>query len=425
MSKLTLSQAPPPARPLRWLLSAPLWGMAAGGWLVWHGETALLGRWSLQTVALVHLFTLGVLGNAMLGSLLQFLPVAAESAMPLETSVSWLHAAFNLGLALFVFALHAGARADAMALAAVLLALAPLVFAVAALPSLLRRGAQRVVRAGIGFALCALIVTVVLGAMLVGILRGGVALPLDRFADAHALFGLLGWVIGLMAAVGSVTLPMFQGTAVIPGRWLAGWAVACGVGLVVGAALHLACGRQAALALAVAPAALGFVAASLWLPWRSARRRDTSLAWFWRFGTLALGTACLIGLADAAWDLPPRLAMLAGVLGIGIGLPSMLIGMQLEIVPFLAWIGLRRDCPRGARIPGAGLLLPERDKRIALFAHLAGALALCAAAWWPALARTAGAFVMPAYALTLACLVAPLLRARRFVRGHLPQEAAT
>ena len=421
MSRLALSQAPPPARPLRWLLSAPVWGMAAGAWLLWHGETALTGRWSLQAVALVHLFTLGVLGNAMLGSLLQFLPVAAEGTMPLQTSVPWLHAAFNLGLMLFVFALHAGVHPDALALAAVLLALPPLAFAFAALPSLLRRGAQRVLRAGIGCALCALVVTVALGGVLVGILRGDAALPLDRFADVHALFGLLGWVVGLMAAVGSVTLPMFQGTATIPGRWLAGWMSACGAGLVAGAALYLAGGAQAGLVLAVAPAALAFVAAALWLPWRAARRRATSLTWFWRFGALALGAACAIGLANALWDAPPRLTMLAGVLGIGIGLPMMLIGMQLEIVPFLAWIGLRRDCPRGVRIPGAGLLLPEHDKRIALVAHLAAAPVLCGAAWWPALARAAGAFAWLAHALTLACLLAPLLRARRFARDSVPQ----
>src|SRR5690606_10918940 len=143
MSKLTLSQAPAPARPLRWLLSAPLWGVLAGAWLLWHGEATLLGRWSLQTVALVHLFTLGVLGNAMLGSLVQFLPVAAESPMPLDASLPWLHGTFNLGLVLFVFALHANARGAPMMAALVLLALAPLVFAAAALPALLRRGTQR------------------------------------------------------------------------------------------------------------------------------------------------------------------------------------------------------------------------------------------------------------------------------------------
>lgn len=418
MSKLTISQAPPPSRPLHWLLSAPLWGMAAGGWLLWHGEAALLSRWSLQTVALVHLFTLGVLGNAMLGSLLQFLPVAAEGAIPLEASVPWLHGMFNVGLAVFVFALNHGARSDALALAAILLAVPPLVFAFAALPSLLRRGGQRVVRSGIGFALCALIVTAALGVMLIGILRGEVALSLDRFADAHALFGLLGWVIGLMAAVGSVTVPMFQGTAAIPGRWLAAWVLACGTGLIVGGGLYLLNGSQAVLMLAVAPAALGFVAASLWLPWRATRRRGTALTWFWRFGTAALGVACMIGLAGLRWDASPHLAMLAGVLGIGIGLPSMLIGMQLEIIAFLAWIGLRRGCPRGVRIPGAGLLLPERDKRIALIAHLASACALCAAAWWPALAQVAGMFTSLAYAITLVCLTAPLLRARRFARGN-------
>ena len=425
MSKLTLSQAPPPARPLRWLLSAPVWGMSAGIWLLWHGESALTGRWSLQTVALVHLFTLGVLGNAMLGSLLQFVPVAAEGRLPLQGSLPWLHTAFNVGLMLFVFALDAGARPGVMALAAILLALSPFAFALAALPSLLRGGAQRVVRAGIGFALCMLLLTVVLGVMLVGVLRGDIAWPLDRLADVHALFGLLGWVVGLMVAVGSITLPMFQGTTAIPGRWLAGWMAVCGTGLAAGAWWYLAGGTQTVLVLAVAPAALSFTAASLWLPWRAPRKRTTSLVLFWRFGSLALGIACVLGLFIAHGQVSPRWVMLAGMLGLGIGLPAMLAGMQLEIVSFLAWIGLRQDCPRGVRIPGAGSLLPEHEKRMALMAHLIAAPVLCCAAWWPLMACVAGVLVLLAHGVTLACLIAPLSRARRFARKNATQDTNT
>lgn len=424
MSKLTLSQAPLPARPLRWLLSAPVWGMVAGIWLLWHGEAAMVGRWSLPTVALVHLFTLGLLGNAMLGSLLQFVPVAAEGKLPLQGSLPWLHAAFNVGLALFVLLLGRGIAPNAMAFAAVLLISPPLVFAFAALPSLLRGGAQRVVRAGIGFALCMLVLTVILGGILVGVLRGDIELPLDRLTDVHAVFGLLGWVVGLMAAVGSITLPMFQGTMAIPGRWLVAWIGMCGAGLVAGVSSQLAGGTQAMLALAVAPAALAFIAASLWLPWRAPRRRATALVWFWRFGSLALGIACVLGLLDAFWQMPPRVVMLAGMLGLGIGLPAMLIGMQLEIVSFLAWIGLRHDCPRGVRIPGAGSLLPEHEKRMALMVHLLAAPALCCAAWWPLMARVAGVFALLAHGVTLVCLIAPLLRARRFARENASQGAA-
>src|SRR5690606_26576498 len=157
MSGLNFARAPAPQRPLRWLLSVPVWGIVAGAFLIAHGDAALLSRWSPHTVALVHLFTLGVLGNAMLGSLLQFLPVAAGTPMPLARSADWLHAAFNLGLAVFAVSMVNMHRAG-LAAASVLLAVPILAFAAAALPGLLRRGAQQVLRSGIALAVASLAV---------------------------------------------------------------------------------------------------------------------------------------------------------------------------------------------------------------------------------------------------------------------------
>ena len=80
MSALALAGAPPATRPLRFLLTSPLWGVLAGLMLLLD-PLVLGGRWAPPAVALVHVFTLGVLGNAMLGSLLQFLPVAAATPL--------------------------------------------------------------------------------------------------------------------------------------------------------------------------------------------------------------------------------------------------------------------------------------------------------------------------------------------------------
>lgn len=413
MTALDLARAPPPARPLRWLSSAPAWGMASGAWLLAYGGDALASRWAPATVVLTHLFTLGVLGNAMLGSLQQFLPVAAASALPLGRAADWLHVAFNLGLALFVPALmrpHPGA----LALAATLLAVPLLAFAGTALAALSGRIARRVLHAGLGLALGSLSATALLGVLLVMLLRGDLALPLDRIADAHAAIGLLGWTLGLIAAVASLTLPMFQGTAPVPPRWLGGWLALVAAGLVAGAGLRIATGSQAPLALAVALPALAFAGAVLWLQRRAMHPRNPALVGFWRLGAAALAAAAvLLPLASAMPAIP---AMLAGILAVGIALPALLVGMLLEIVGFLAWIGLRGACPRGVRIPGTGTLLPEADKRRALIAHAAAAPLLACAVPYPALAHAAGLALLLAYALTFGCLLRCLRRARRFQR---------
>ena len=424
MSGLDFAQAPPPARPLRWLLGVPVWGIAAGVFLLAYGETVLLSRWSPQTVAFVHLFTLGVLGNAMLGSLLQFLPVAAGTPMPLERSAAWLHAAFNLGLAVFVVAMVSMHR-NGLAVASVLLAVPILAFAAAALPGLLRRGAQQVLRSGIAMAVTALAVTAVAGALLVAILRGDAPLPLESIADAHATIGLLGGVLGLMAAVGSVTLPMLQGTARLPERWLGGWIVLAIISLAVGVSLRIYSGLQQPLVVSALLPALLFTGVSLWLPLRPQYRRNQPLVWSWRIGTLAVGAACAIVLAGTTGPLSSTSVILAGTLAIAIGLPMMLTGMLLEIMGFLAWIGLRRDCPRGIRVPGVGTLVAEKDKWAVLAMHLLAAAALVGAALNPALlARPAGVLLLLAWAAVLACQLRGLRRARDFRREHFAGPAA-
>lgn len=414
MTALAIAQAPPPARPLRWLLSAPVWGMVAGIWLLTWGGTALSGRWSLNTVVLVHLFTLGVLGNTMLGALTQFLPVAAGSPLPLSRTLDWLHGAFNLGLALFVIALPAGHR-SALFAASLLLSLPLLLFALAALPALLRRGAQRVLRSGIGMALLALMTTALGGALLVAIVAGTLAWPLDRLTDVHAALGLFGWVTVLIAAVGSVTAPMFQGTAAIGDRRLAVWLGLAAASLGSAIVLRLASATSSAMVIVLALAMAPFLVASLWLPLRAPVRRGGPLRAFWRAGTLALVGAWLSAVMDAGIGLPASATMLAGVLMIGIGLPLMSGGMMLEIVGFLAWTGLRADCPRGQRIPGVGRLLPDADKWVILMAQLLAAALLAIAAVHPGWARGAGAALLLAQLATLTGLLRCLLRARAFL----------
>src|SRR6185312_17183962 len=111
MTKLRLDRAPAAPLPLRFLLTVPLWGVLAGVLLIVDGDVALRTRWQPATLALVHVFTLGVLGNVMFGSVLQFLPAAAGVRVRGGVRLGrLLHAVFNLGVLLLVAGLHEGWR---------------------------------------------------------------------------------------------------------------------------------------------------------------------------------------------------------------------------------------------------------------------------------------------------------------------------
>ncbi|MCU7376017.1 hypothetical protein PEC18_35835 [Paucibacter sp. O1-1] len=116
MARIAIETAPPASVPLRFLASAPAWGMVAGALLVFAPDAALASRWHPATLAITHAVTLGVLGNAMFGSLLQFLPAAAGVRLcggRWMAAGAW-HVLLNSGAVLLVWGLQessAGAAA--------------------------------------------------------------------------------------------------------------------------------------------------------------------------------------------------------------------------------------------------------------------------------------------------------------------------
>ena len=393
MSGLAFASAPRPSLPMRFLVAALAWGAVAGLWLAWQGEIALLSRWTPATLVLVHVFALGLLGNAMLGSLVQFLPVAAGSPLPGTRVVPWLHAAFNAGLALLLATLAASSHALALP-AGGLLGGSLAIFALLALVAVIRGKGARVVREGIGLALLALIATAALGLLLLAARTGWRGPAAAGMVDVHAAFGVIGWVLGLLVAVGGVTLPMLQGTRALPVPALRTWqvasmltlgiAVATLADVVPGSAWRLAAWPPAAFALTV------YV-----LQARAPHRRNPVLRRFWQAGCACLFAASLLALRP---DVP---LVPLGVLVLGVGLPLLVVGMALEITAFLTWIALRQRVPRGVRVPGVGSLFEEADRRRAFVLHAVAGAWLVAAAFAPALARSAGLAIALAYAVSL------------------------
>ena len=393
MSGLAFASAPRPSLPMRFLIAALAWGAVAGLWLAWQGEITLLSRWTPATLVLVHVFALGLLGNAMLGSLVQFLPVAAGSPLPGTRVVPWLHAAFNAGLVLLLATFAASSHALALP-AGGLLGGSLAIFVLLALVAVIRGKGARVVREGIGLALLASIATAALGLLLLAARTGWRGPAAAGMVDVHAAFGVIGWVLGLLAAVGGVTLPMLQGTRALPPPALRTWQIALVLTLGIGVATQAGVLPGGAWRLAAWPPA-AFALAVCVLQARAPHRRNPVLRRFWQAGCACLFAASLLALRP---DVP---LVPLGVLVLGVGLPLLVVGMALEITAFLTWIALRQRVPRGVRVPGVGSLFEEADRRRAFVLHAVAGAWLEAAAFAPALARSAGLAIALAYAVSL------------------------
>lgn len=376
MAKLALELAPEPSVPARFLRTVPAWGALAGLMLLAQGPALLASRWSPATVALVHVFTLGVLGNAMFGSLLQFLPVAAGVRVRGGAGFARaLHAALNLGTLALVAGL-AWPLPLLRVLGSGLLLLAFLMLAGAALPNLLGRVAGSLLHAGIAVSLVGGLVTAALGGLLVAALAGRVVLPLEDWTNLHAAIGLLAWVGALLASVGRVVMPMFQGTPAAPAGAQSALLSAVAIGLPLAGGVLLASGDALALRALLALAAVAVALGGLWLQSRSRKPMSAALPRGWRLGFIALAASAAVAMATGD-------ARLAGALAIGVALPLLVMAMLVEISAFLGWIALHRRCGRGLQLPGVHTLLPPRHRQQLFLGFAASALTLPAAVAWP------------------------------------------
>ena len=213
----------------------------------------------------------------------------------------------------------------------------------------------------------------------------------------HAAFGVIGWTMGLLAAVGTVTLPMLQGTRAPPDVASRAWHIGLLLTLGVVAAVHLGALPAEAIRIAAWPFA-AFAVAVFVLQARAPHRRNAMLRAFWRAG----GTALLLaGVLSAG---PGASVVVTGTLVLGVGLPLLVVGMAMEITGFLTWIAVRQRVPRGVRVPGVGSLFDDAGKRHAFVAHVIAGGLLASATLVPPLARIAGGALILAYAVSLHAL---------------------
>jgi len=413
MTHLALDKAPVVSLPRRFLFAMPAWGILAGVLLLKDGDALLRSRWQPGTLALVHALTLGVLGNAMFGGLLQFLPAAAGVRLRCSALGSWLHVGLNAGALLLVVGLYLGSPLLLTA-AASLLPLCFLAFLGMTLPGVCWSVGQRLLRGGIGASLIFGAVTAILGGVLAMCRSGHWSLAMPPWVDVHASLGVLGWVVLLLVSVGRIVMSMFLGTGVAPVRWHVVWLIAWVTLLPAAALWHVPHPRDPGLATALAVFGSSFALAVLWRQRRTPRVRRGPLWWSWCAGAMAL-------LASAA-VLPasPRYAVLAGVLALGLALPWLVVGMALEIVAFLGWIELHRRVGRGVQLPGVQRLMPARERGAAVIAQIAAGVVLVLATLYPAawLARLAGLFEAAAWLWMEVVFLGTGQRVRRFLRGQ-------
>lgn len=379
---LRTDQAPPLALPAAFFLTAPVAMMAAGVLTLTLGG-ALTSRWAGPTLGLTHLGTLGLLGATMLGALYQLIPVVAGAPVPAARLGHVVHALYVAGLTALVARFYGAPAAYAEA-GAIALSIALTLFFGQVVVALARAPARTWTVTGMRIAALSLAVAVTLGLRLAGgYMEMSFPMPRPLWTQAHLTVGLLGWVGGLIAAVGWQVVPMFylapafdrRVPAAVHGLQLAG---VLGVLGVLGAGAAGADVGSGAALIAAAPAALGvWVVAPLavirGLLLRKRAGADGSVSFWYAALPVALSLSPLAVLAARSDD--PRWGLAFGWLAIWGWAGTIVHGMLTRIVPFLTWFHRFSPLLGRARVPSMRSLYPDARVRIGLALHVATTLA--------------------------------------------------
>lgn len=397
---LSYDQAPPFAAPLRFFLTAPLFGVLAGLLLLIEGPAILSSRWQPGALAMTHLLTVGFMLQVMLGALIQILPVVAGANLNRLAMLAPLsHISLSLGTLFLVWGFLSVSSA-ALQVGAGLLGGAGLLFLLASSRALSGVPSTSPTIRGLKLALGGLFAVMLLGIFLVLALQQGTTFSLIALTDLHAAWGLAAWSGILLVAVAYVVVPMFQLTPGYPARpswWfplaifalLLLWSVALWIDLPL--LIRLA---KAFLALS----GLVFCGLTLRLQKQSRRARSDTTSRYWKLGLVSSISALLMLLTAAVW---PELGeidawpLCFAVLLIVGGFLSFILGMLYKIVPFLAWLHLQNLGKGQVMAPTMNKLLSDSSAQRQFFAYGVAVALLLLAVFFPEyFARPAGIGLM-------------------------------
>ena len=346
-AQLTLEQTPPLSVPLRFFLTAPLFGILAALLLLVSGPTILSSRWSLEVITLTHLLTLGFISMVMFGALLQLLPVLVGSPVPyprlVSTSLHLLLTGGSLSLASGFMTM----QVVLIQIALVLLGFSFMGFISIVGYSLVKTTNKTAVVTAMRLALLALTITVVLGLILGTGFGYGHNLPaLIQLTNLHLSWGLLGWIGLLIIGVAYQVVPMFQITPPYPAKvkkWLVPLIF---LTLLAWSGFYWLSNYSMAWILFGLTDLVGiefsfFALATLQLQSRRLRKLPDVTLDYWRIGMVGLLLSFVLGLAGMLWlDLShtPLYPLQLGTLFIAGFVLPVIQGMLYKIVPFLIWL---------------------------------------------------------------------------------------
>jgi len=340
---LSIDQAPPISGPLRFFITAPLFGVLAGIMLLFSDSASLMSRYSIDAIVIAHLITIGLFGFIMLGALTQMLPVLASANIPkvkLVSSTS--HILMLVGLLLMAFGLTLS-NSLALTLASILLGSGFLIIVISMLYAI--SGVEHFTASVKGM-LVSLIFAFMIVLMGVYLLYGYALNDITEFhyivANIHSVWAVFGFAGILIIGVAFQVLPMFYVAPRFKQFCKKRVVLLISIGLLIWMILSLYAEGYALYAKLWIATFFWAFATTVWLKFNKRKRPISDVTvWYWRAASIFLTLGSFLWIFDEFFK--HQYIVMVGILIGGGFILSIMLGMLYKIVPFLVWFHLNAE----------------------------------------------------------------------------------
>ncbi len=207
---LSTDQAPPISVPFRFFLTAPIFGLLISILIFFYPANTIINRFSYETIAIVHLFTLGILTMIIFGALQQMLPVLAGCVIKkANLFANVVHTTLTLGTLFLSFGFLFSIT-NLLIFGSLLLAISFITFFTTIVKLLFNVKYLTPTINAMKLFTIASIITLLLGFYLIGQHIGGnIGSSHYNFVTLHILFGIFGFASILIMGVAFQIIPMF------------------------------------------------------------------------------------------------------------------------------------------------------------------------------------------------------------------------
>ena len=337
---LSTDQAPPISAPLRFFLTAPLFGVLAGLLILFSDSATLMSRYSIESIVVTHLITIGFFSFVMFGALTQMLPVLVGAKMlrvKLATTIA--HVLMSVGMLSMAggLLLH-NTTLNFIALSGLgsgfLVMILSVIYAIRGVEHITAtlRGMKR----SIYFALLILFMGLYL---LYGYLSGTQDALHLAIANIHSVLAIFGFAGILIIGVAFQVLPMFYVAPKFKNFCKKYVVNLISIGLLLWFVLNFFLEEYALVGKFWIALFFWAFATTVWIKLNRRKRPVSDVTvWYWRAASLFLTLGSFLWIFDEFFK-HEYIVMVAILIGGGFIL-SILVGMLYKIVPFLVWFHL-------------------------------------------------------------------------------------